>query len=161
MAYVDEAGFSAVSPNRSAWTPVGQRHLIDARRGRRRLNVIAALCSSGALHSAALWCSVKADAFVGFLGLLKQQVSKPLVVILDNASFHKAKDSRPFVRYLQKQGVELYFLPPYSPELNRIERLWHKIKHTWLAVKRRTEEMLYTDVSHILDNFGTQFKFAF
>ena len=34
LAYVDEAGFSQVHPNRSAWTPTGKRHLIEAKRGR-------------------------------------------------------------------------------------------------------------------------------
>ena len=42
LAYVDEAGFSQVHPNRSAWTPRGERHLIEAKRGK-RLNVLAAL----------------------------------------------------------------------------------------------------------------------
>jgi transposase len=160
VAYVDEAGFSAVHPNRSAWTPVGKCHLIEARRGK-RLNVMGALCSSGELFSARLWRCVNSDLFVGFLGLLKQRVAKPLTVILDNASFHKSKATRHVIEYLEKQGVHLYFLPAYSPELNRIERLWHKIKHTWMEVKHRTEEMLEADVSHILNNFGTKFKFTF
>ncbi|WP_157648304.1 IS3 family transposase, partial [Burkholderia ubonensis] len=33
--------------------------------------------------------------------------------------------------------LTLYFLPPYSPELNRIEKLWHKMKYEWLAFKAR------------------------
>ena len=160
VAYLDEVGFSTVHPNRSAWTPVGERHLIEARRGK-RLNVLGALCSGGELFTARLWRCVNSDLFVGFLGLLKQRVTKPLTVILDNASFHKSKATKHVVEYLQKQGVHLYFLPAYSPELNRIERLWHKVKHTWMEVKHRTEEMLEADVAHILDNFGTKYKFAF
>ena len=160
VAYVDEAGFSAVHPNRSAWTPVGKCHLIEAKRGK-RLNVLGALCSSGEFISARLWCCVNSGLFVGFLGLLKERIAKPLVVILDNASIHKAKVTRPIVEHLKKQGVHLYFLPPYSPELNRIERLWHKMKHTWMEVRHRTEEMLEADIRHILDNFGSKFKFAF
>ena len=99
--------------------------------------------------------------FVAFLGLLKEQVGKPLTVILDNASIHKAKATRHVVEYLKNQGVTLYFLPAYNPELNCIERLWHKIKHTWMEVKCRTKEMLEADVSHILDHFGTTYKFNF
>ena len=147
-------------PNRSAWTPVGERHLIEAKRGK-RLNVLGALRSSGELFSAKLWETTDSDLFAGFLGLLKQQVAKPLTVILDNASIHKAKTIKHVVEYLKKQGVTLYFLPAYSPELNRIERLWHQMKHTWMEVKCRTLEMLEADVSHILDNFGTKYKFAF
>jgi hypothetical protein len=46
LAYVDESGFAAIHPNRSAWTPKGERHLIDAKRGK-RLNVMAALITTG------------------------------------------------------------------------------------------------------------------
>lgn len=160
MAYLDEAGFSAVHPNRGAWTPTGQCHLIEAKRGK-RLNVLAALLSSGRLVSAKYWQNTTAAVFVGFLAWLKQQVAKPLTIILDNASIHTAKSTRPAVQWLSKQGITLYFLPPYSPELNRIERLWHKIKHTWMAAKRRTAPVLEADVGHILDHFGSLYKFQF
>ena len=160
LAYVDEVGFSQVHPNRSAWTPKGERHLVEAKRGK-RLNVLAAMLSTGRLYSAKLWQSTTAEAFTGFLGLLKEYVGKPLVVILDNASIHKAKASQPIVKYLEQQGLKLYFLPPYSPELNRIERLWHKMKYTWMAVKCRNSVELEADVDHIISNFGTTYQFAF
>ena len=60
-----------------------------------------------------------------------------------------------------KHGVTLCFLPAYSPELNRIERLWHQIKYTWMAVKCRTAKELEADVGEILENFGTTYKFDF
>ena len=160
LAYLDEAGFSAVHPNRGAWTPMGQCHLIEAKRGK-RLNVLAALLSSGRLVNAKYWQTTTADVFVGFLAWLKSQVDKPLTIVLDNASIHTAKSTRRFVRWLGKQGVTLYFLPAYSPELNRIERLWHKIKHTWMAAKCRTAPVLEADVGHILDHFGSTYKFEF
>ena len=39
------------------------------------------------------------------------------------------------LKLLAQRGLKLYFLPPYSPELNRIEKLWHKMKYTWMAFK--------------------------
>lgn len=89
LAYLDEARFSAVHPNRSAWAERGKCHLIEAKRDK-RLNVLAALLSSGQVLSAKYWQSTTADVFIGFLGWLRQQVDKPLTVILDNASIHKA-----------------------------------------------------------------------
>lgn len=160
MAYVDEAGFSQVHPNRSAWTPVGKRHLIQATRGK-RLNVLGAMLSTGDLFTARFWHSTTSDAFAGFLAVLQDHVGKPLTVILDNASIHKAKALQPAVKYLEKRGLTLYFLPPYSPELNRIERLWHKIKYTWMAVKCRDSATLEADIGHILQNFGSKFQFSF
>lgn len=160
MAYCDEAGFSQVHPNRSAWTPKGGRHLIEAKRGK-RLNVLAAMLSTGELFSAKIWQSTTAEIFAGFIGLLKEHVGKKLTVIIDNASVHRAKATKPIMDLLEKQGVTLYFLPPYSPELNRIEKLWHLMKYTWMSVKCRDSQTLETDVGDILDNFGSKYKFSF
>ena len=61
-----------------------------------------------------------AAAFSGFLSLLHKHVAKPITVILDNASIHNAKSERHIIEDLKKQGLTLYFLPPDSPELNKI-----------------------------------------
>lgn len=160
LAYCDEAGFSQVHPNRSAWTPKGERHLIPAIRGK-RLNVLAALLSTGELFSAKIWQSTTAEIFVGFIGLLKEHVGKKITVIIDNASVHKAKATKPMMDLLKKQGVTLYFLPPYSPELNRIEKLWHLMKYTWMSIKSRDSKTLEADVADILDNFGSKYNLGF
>ena len=99
--------------------------------------------------------------FVGFLGLLMEHVGKPLVVILDNASVHKAKEIEPLLKVLQGKGLKLYFLPPYSPELNRIEKLWHKMKYEWMAFKSRDAKTLEADVDEILAGFGKKYKLDF
>lgn len=160
LAYVDEAGFSQVHPNRSAWTPNGERHLIEATRGR-RLNVLAALLSTGKLISAKLWQTTTGEAFTGFLSMLRQQVGQPLTVILDNASIHKKKSEKYILKHLQSIGLKLHFLPAYSPELNRIERLWHKMKYTWMVPKCRNSREMEADIDDLLKNFGTTYKFAF
>jgi transposase len=160
LAYLDEAGFSQTHPNRSAWTPPGERHLIEAKRGK-RLNVMGALLSTGELFCSKYWQNTTADVFAGFLGLLYLQVDKPLTIILDNASIHKAKAIMPMLEVLKAKGVTLYFLPPYSPELNRIEMLWHKMKHRWMAVKCRDQATLEADVDEITSQFGEKYKLAF
>lgn len=63
--------------------------------------------------------------------------------------------------FLEKQGVTFYFLPPYSPELNRIERLWQMMKYTWMSVKCRNAEELEADVDEILENYGAKYIFKF
>jgi transposase len=68
---------------------------------------------------------------------------------------------KPIVELLEKKGVTFCFLPPYSPELNRIEKLWHLMKFTWMPVKYRDQETLKADVEEILDNFGYKYKLSF
>jgi len=48
------------------------------------------------------------------------------VLILDNASFHKSKKSKELV---EKAGCKMLFLPPYSPDLNLIEKYWANMKN--------------------------------
>ena len=160
LAYCDEAGFSCVHPNRNAWTPVGEQHLIPAIRGH-RLNVLAAMLSTGDLFSTAYSQSTTSEIFTDFVVSLQKHVGEKLTIILDNASIHKAKAMKTVVESLEKSGVTFCFLSPYSPELNRIETLWHKMKYTWMQVKCRTHETLKADVQEILDNFGSKYKLSF
>lgn len=93
--------------------------------------------------------------------LREEAASRPMTVILDNAFIHHAKSFAHVVSLLKKQVITLYFLPAYSPELNRIETLWRLIKYSWMTVKQRSTEVLEADVSHILDNFCSTYKMNF
>lgn len=160
MAFVDEAGFALTPPNRNAWSPAGQCHATTAVRGK-RLNIIGALLSSGGLFTAKLWCHTTAELFAGFLGLLLEKANGPLTVIVDNASVHTAKAIRPLMALLKQRGLTLFFLPPYSPELNRIEILWRKIKYEWMAFKTRDAPTLEADLDDIFGKFGKHYQFSF
>jgi transposase len=160
LAYIDEAGFAPQPPNRSAWTRSGEVHAVTAKRGQ-RLNVIGALLSSGSLMLAKLWQSVNGLWFFGFLMALIEHVAKPLVVILDNASIHTAKKLKPYWDLLEEKGLRFYFLPPYSPELNRIEMLWHKMKYEWLPFKTFTPDELEQAIDEIGIGFGSKYMLTF
>jgi transposase len=102
--------------------------------------------------------------FGGFLGLLLESVGRPLTIILDNASIHKAKEIQPLLALLallNQKGLTLYFLPPYSPGLNRIEKLWHKMKYEWMAFKASSATTLEADVDKILTGFGSDYRMTF
>ena len=160
LAYFDEVGFAQVHPNRSAWTVCGQQHCIEAPRGE-RLNVMAALFSDGSVIHSSYWCSTTADLFLGFVAQLAETVTKALVILIDNASIHRARAIQPALRLLEKKGITLKFLPPYSPELNRIEILWRKVKYEWLAFKTRDFKTLQTDLDDIFAKFGEHYRLTF
>jgi transposase len=160
LAYVDEAGFAPQPPNRSAWSKVGETHAVLSKRSQ-RLNVIGALLSSGRLLMAKLWQSVNGLWFFGFLMALIERVKKPMVVILDNASIHTAKALEPYWELLKEKGLQFYFLPPYSPELNRIEILWKKIKYEWLPFKSFTPDELEQAIDKIGAGFGSEYQLTF
>lgn len=60
----------------------------------------------------------------------------PTVVVLDNIGFHRGELVRAWKADLRRRGLHLYYLPPYCPELNAIERLFRTIKHHELPERR-------------------------
>jgi transposase len=52
---------------------------------------------------------------------------RKILVVLDNARYHHAKIIQPWLEEM-KDVIELFFLPPYSPDLNAIEMLWKKTR---------------------------------
>lgn len=57
-----------------------------------------------------------------------QRLAKRIVVVLDNAGFHRAKSISNQQDDWQTKGLELWFQPPYSPQFNLIETIWRKVK---------------------------------
>jgi transposase len=70
------------------------------------------------------------------------------IVVLDNLRAHKAPDIR---ERIERVGAELWYLPPYSPDLNPIELMWSKVKAHLRRVAARTEESLYDAVAQALE----------
>ena len=70
------------------------------------------------------------------------------IVVLDNLSAHKSEKVRGLI---EKRGARLVFLPPYSPDLNPIEKCWSKIKTALRAAKARTFEALVKALAKALD----------
>ncbi len=70
------------------------------------------------------------------------------IVVLDNLSSHKNKEVRDLIGSV---GAELWFLPPYSPDLNPIEKMWSKIKSILRSLKARTEKTLINAIAKALE----------
>ena len=87
---------------------------------------------------------------VDLIGCLEQLADPdlPTVVVLDNAGFHRAGLVREALPRLRESGVYLYYLPPYSPELNDSERLFRAIKHHDLPERTYTTFDALQDAVH-------------
>jgi len=90
-----------------------------------------------------------------------EKMKKPITVILDNASIHTSKKLQPYWNLLKEKGMSFYFLPPYSPELNRIEVLWRQMKYNWLPFKQMTPEELENEIDKIHKGFGEEYNLTF
>ena len=81
-----------------------------------------------------------ADIFLAYLDhVLCPQLRPGDVVVMDNFSSHKVKGVR---ERIEAAGGELLYLPPYSPDLNPIEKAWAKLKQLLRDAKARSNEAL-------------------
>jgi hypothetical protein len=68
------------------------------------------------------------------------QRERPLVIWLDNYSVHKSERVQAELPEWERAGITLCYLPSYSPELSRMEPIWHPVKHQDLV--RRSHALL-------------------
>ncbi|MDB6072967.1 MAG: hypothetical protein JWO89_607, partial [Verrucomicrobiaceae bacterium] len=84
-------------------------------------------------------------AFVTYIGqVLCPTLRKGDIVVMDNVSVHKGLEVAELV---QAVGAQVRFLPPYSPDLNPIEKMWSKIKALLRSAEARTPEQLDEAIS--------------
>ncbi len=111
-----------------------QRVFIKSPSGRKRFNVLGAL--NAITHEV---ITVTNDSYITgtqvcelLRKLAELKLTIPITLVLDNARYQKCK----LVQNLAEElGIELLYLPPYSPNLNLIERLWKFVKKKCLYAK--------------------------
>jgi len=75
------------------------------------------------------------------------------IVIIDNLGSHKSKAVR---RAIRNAGARLFFLPPYSPDLNPIEQVFAKLKTLLRKAAERTVEATWKRIGDLLGHFSSQ-----
>jgi transposase len=119
----DEVHFQRHSSLIRMWAPKGQQPRVVSASTRQKVGFFGAVnLKTGCLLTKEA-STFNAETFGDFLRYLLQHTQGRVYLILDNASWHKARDLRAFFMENQNRLVRI-FLPPYSPELNPIERVW-------------------------------------
>jgi transposase len=138
---MDEARFGQQGTLTRMWAPRGSRPAA-VKQTRYEWVYLYAAVEPATGHSVALQApSVNAATFNIFLHMLSQEL-KPgdhAVLILDQAGWHKARTLN------LPDNITILFLPPYSPELNPVERLWAYLRQHYLANRA------YDGYQHLLD----------
>jgi transposase len=123
--YGDECGVEGDPRPRRRWAARGSRPQVPYLGTHLRSNVVGAVCPKTGESFAMIFDGVDADVFQCFLDRLAEAIppdsNKRRILILDNASWHKAKR-------LHWHHFECKFLPAYSPDFNPIERFWLRLK---------------------------------
>jgi transposase len=112
----------------TTWAPLGETPIVKSTGRRFSLNMLSAISPQGHLRFMIVDGSVGAQTFCEFLRRLVKGVRKQIFLVLDNHPIHRSKRVKKLIEELDGK-LKLFFLPPYSPELNPDELVWGHVKN--------------------------------
>jgi transposase len=124
----DEAGVRSDYHAGTSWGERGETPVVIGTGARFSLNMISAISPKGVLRFMTVRGGVGAKVFVTFLKRFILGVKRPQFLILDGHPSHRSKLVREFVESTEGK-LRIFFLPPYSPELNPDELVWNNVKN--------------------------------
>jgi transposase len=128
----------------------GGRRIAEAAPGGhwKTLTLVGAIRLDGMFAPMTVEAATDAEIFLAYVDrVLCPELKTGDVVVMDNLSSHKVQGVR---ERIEAAAAELLYLPPYSPDLNPIEKAWSKLKQYLRAVKARTAEQLQQAIAEAL-----------
>jgi transposase len=150
LVFIDETWASTSMTRRYGRAPRGHRCIGSAPHGHWKTTTFV-----GALRHNRLTAPMVADEPMDgemFLAWVRQFLAPTLqpgdIVVLDNLSSHKVKGVREAIAAV---GATPLYLPPYSPDLNPIEKLFAKLKALLRRAAKRSVDALWFEIGRLLD----------
>ena len=161
LYFGDESHFGLTPNVPYAWQTKENPILLPAAKGK-FLNVVALMNRKNDLFFEVNETTFNTDKFILFMNKFADQIVKKTVVILDNSPIHRSKKFMAKIKEWKEKDLLIFFLPPYSPELNLIEILWRKIKYQWLPFDAYLcFQNLKERVFDVLQNIGIKYDIIF
>jgi len=132
IGFEDEAGVKIMTRSGRTWGKVGQPPEVAVSDRRGGYNVLSIITATGDLHYSLEEETIDGERYVEFLQQIVRDRPRPLIVIADQAPFHKSAEVVKFVRAHRAQ-LRVFFFPTHSPELNPDEQVWNELKHRQLG----------------------------
>lgn len=160
--YLDQTGLSLTPVVPYAWQPIGEQIPLACQPSQ-NLTVVGLMNKACQFHGFRFEGAATANVIIRCIDEFIETITKPTIIILDNASIHTANIVQATREKWKDQGLTLYFIPPYSPELNLIERLWLELKYRWLGQPSYFESLneLRDALDEVLALIGTKYRITF
>lgn len=151
LVFIDESGVKTNMTPTHGRSFDGERLVDHAPHGHYRLtSIIGAIRLGGVGACMTLDATVDGDCFEAYVEkCLAPSLGQGDVVIMDNLSSHKRPSIEKLVR---ARGASVMPLPPYSPDLNPIEKMWSKVKQFLRKAKSRTDDALMKSIASALQS---------
>jgi len=149
LIFLDQSGVSTQMTRLYARSTGGARIHETTPDGRwKNLTILGAISTRGMIATMTIEAATDREIFLACLDeVLCPKLPPGDVVVMDNLSSHKVKGVR---ERIEAAGAQLLYLPPYSPDLNPIEKAWAKLKQLLHAAKARTKEALDQAIAQCL-----------
>ena len=150
LVFIDESGAKTNMTRLYGRAKQGQRAVDNTPSGHwSTTTMISSMRLSGSTACMVVDGATNKDIFQAYVEhILLPTLKAGDIVVLDNLSAHKNKKVRDMI---ESVGAQLWFLPPYSPDLNPIEKMWSKVKTILRTLKARTEKALINAIAKALD----------
>lgn len=150
LYFADEAGVRSDFHSGTTWAPKGQTPIVEATGQRYGVHMISAISPRGDMRFMTIEGKMNAGKFIEFLKRLLHNAERPVFLIVDGHPSHRARKVFDFVRKTNGK-LRLFFLPPYSPELNPDELVWNHLKNHGVGkrVVRSRDELKRVVSSHL------------
>ena len=125
--WCDETGISNEANNKRGFSPCGQTPILKVETKQERVNMISALTNQGTLRFMLYEETMTTILLIAFLQRLIRDAGHKVYVILDNLRVHHSKKFEEWLKH-NHEKIAVYYLPPYSPELNPDEYLNGRLK---------------------------------
>ena len=159
--YFDESGFTLEPCVPYAWQRVGEQIKVPSSKSK-RLNVLGFIDRQCHFESYVFEGSITSDVVIACFDKFAEKITKKTVVLIDNASMHTSNAFLENIEKWEAQNLFIHNIPPYSPELNKIEILWRKIKYEWLDFSAyKSFSALKKALNNILANIGEEYLINF
>jgi len=132
IAFEDESGVAVMTRSGRTWGEVGEAPKVGATDRRGRYHVLSIVTAEGQWRYSLEENNIDGKRYIEFLQQILRGRIRPLMVIADNASFHRSAEVCHWVRAHRAQ-IRMFFFPTHSPELNPDEQVWNEIKHRRLG----------------------------
>lgn len=143
------------------WQFSGENVFIPSQKGA-KVNCFGLISRHNKCHFRTTGENIDAQFIYHELELLSFQICRPTFLVLDCARIHSSKIIREQMTFWQQRGLYLFFLPPYSTELNLAETLWRKLKKEWLRPEDYQEpDMLFYATNRCLASVGKDLSIKF
>lgn len=161
LYFFDESGFTGVPEVPYFWQDRNDPLLLPSGKTS-RINVLGFMSRQNDFFPYVFECNVNAEVVVACFDAFSLTLNKPTFVILDNAPVHHSQFFKNEIEKWEDRGLFLYYLPPYSPELNIIEILWKHIKYYWLPSSAyKGFAFLREELNKVLMDVGKGHKIIF